>query len=370
MGNKGVIARLFLTSLVVLIVLALVFSAGCQPKAPAPAAPAPAPGSPAPAAPAPAQTYAPVELNFATWQPPGHVNNTQVFEPFTREVAEKTEGRVKIYLHPGGALAKGDETYDGVVTGILDIGFALQAYTPGRFPLTTIMEFPFLFSNSLQACLATMELYQTNQAFQDEYKDVKVFWIGATDTAALLSTKPVKTMEDMKGLRIRTPGTIQNDVVTAFGGIPVSMPYADVYDALQRGVVDATFGPFTSILPFKLHEVIDHVLMVDFYVTPLYVVMNKEKWNKISPQDQAIIEELVAQFPRQIGELYNHEVEVNLKVVKDNNITLNTMTPEQIAEAKKVLEPLQAKWLADMKAKGLPAEEVYAQFKRLAEKYK
>ena len=361
--------------LLIVLLLGTFVLAGCQPKAPAPAAPAPgtpapAPGTPAPAPSAPAQTYAPVELNFATWQPPGHVNNTQVFEPFTKEVTEKTEGRVKMYLHPGGALAKGDETYDGVVTGILDIGFALQAYTPGRFPLTTIMEFPFLFSHSLQACQATMELFHANQAFQDEYKDVKVFWIGATDTAALLSTKPVKTMEDMKGLRIRTPGTIQNDVVTAFGGIPVSMPYSDVYDALQRGVVDATFGPFTSILPFKLHEVIDHVLMVDFYVTPLYVVMNKDKWNKISPADQAIIEELVAQFPQKIGNLYNHEVDINLKVVKDNNITLNTMTAEQIAEANKVLEPLKAKWLSDMKAKGLPADEVYAEFKKLAEKYK
>ena len=310
-----------------------------------------------------------IELNFATWQPPAYPNNTQVYQPFIDEVAEQTDGRVQMYLHPGGVLAKGDETYDAVVTGMLDMGFSLQSYTPGRFPLTTILEFPFMFTSSLQACETAAELYQTNTAFQDEYGDVKVIWIGTTDTSVLISSKPVDTVEDFKGLRIRTPGPVQNDMVTALGATPVSMPYTEVYDAIQRGIVDATFGPQTSIFPFNFHEVAEHIVYVDFYSTPLFVVMNQSAWDKISPADQAIITEIMDKLPQQMGGLYNMRVEGVQKDLVEHNLNVITFSDEELQKAKDILDPLEDKWLSDMEANGVPAREVYEQIKALAEKY-
>jgi TRAP-type C4-dicarboxylate transport system substrate-binding protein len=152
--------RFFTWFFIILLLSVPLFAGGCgQPKTTAPEQEGKGAG----------KTYQPVELNFATWQPPQYTNNTEVFIPFAEEVAEKTEERVKIYLHPGGVLAKGDETYDAVVTGMIDMGFSLQSYTPGRFPLSTILEFPFMFSSSLQACQAAAELYKTNPVFQQEF---------------------------------------------------------------------------------------------------------------------------------------------------------------------------------------------------------
>ena len=112
-----------------------------------------------------------------------------------------------------------------------------------------------MFTSSKQVCLTVAELLKTNAAFQKEYGDVIPVWVGATDTSLMISTKKVNTVEDFKGLRIRTPGVIQNDVCDALGIVPISMPYAEVYDAIQRGVVDGTFGPQCSILEHNFHEV-------------------------------------------------------------------------------------------------------------------
>ncbi len=323
---------------------------------------------------APAGSSQPIELNFATWQPPQYPNNTLVFEPFIQEVEQKTEGRVKMYLQPGSVLVGGGETFDAVATGMVDMGFSLPAYTPGRFPLTTILEFPFMFSSSLQANQAAAELYKNNAAFQKEYDEVKVIYVGATDTAALVSAKPVETLEDFKGLRVRTPGPVQNDMINAFGGTPVSMPYPEVYDAMQRGVVDATFGPQTAIYPFNLHEVSSHIVLVDFYATPLYVVMNKASWNKISPADQAVIEELIEQIPLNIGGLYDERIigfrEQIEKEGAEGNITIITFSADDMQKARSILEPLEEKWLSQMEGQGLPARAVYDEVNALAEKYR
>jgi TRAP-type C4-dicarboxylate transport system substrate-binding protein len=319
----------------------------------------------------PAKTGQPVvELNFATWHHPTYPLNTGIWEPLIKDIEEKTEGRVKIYFHPGSVLVKGDETYDAVKTGTIDMGFTLQSYTTGVFPLTSILEFPFLFTSSKQVCLTAAELLKTNEAFQKEYGEVIPIWVGATDTSCMIATKRVNKVEDFKGLRIRTPGVIQNDVCNVLEIVPVSMPYAEVYDAIQRGVVDGTFGPQCSILEHNFHEVAKELLQFELYVTPLFVSMNKNSWNKISPEDQAAIQELLDQLPEKIGNQYDTRLEADKKIWEENGLIMYSLPEEEMQKIHTMLEPLIDKWLSDMEAKGIPARDVYEEIKRLAEKYK
>lgn len=353
---------ILLTFIFLVSVIAL---GGCGQKQTTPSAP-----SPGSQTEAPAKEYKPVELNFATWQHPKYPLNTEIWEPFIKEVEEKTQGRVKIYFHPGSVLVKGDETYDAVKTGTVDMGFTLQSYTRGIFPLTSIFEFPFMFTSSTQACLTAAELLKTNEAFQKEYGDVIPIWVGATDTSMMISTKKVNKIDDFKGLRIRTPGTIQNDVCNALGIVPVSMPYPEVYDAIQRGVVDGTFGPQCSILEFNFQEVAKELLQFELYVTPLFVSMNKAAWEKISPEDQATIREIADKLPKKIGAQYDSRVEADKKIWEQHGLHMNSLPDEEMQKIHTLLEPLVEKWLSDMESKGIPAREVYAEIKRLAEKNK
>lgn len=358
----------YLIWLFTLLFIGVVFIAGCgQQNKTTPSSPSPGSQTETDT---PAKAYQPVELNFATWQHPTYPLNTGIWEPFIQEVEEKTEGRVKIYFHPGGVLAKGDETYDAVKTGTIDMGFTLQSYTTGIFPLTSILEFPFMFTSSTQACLTAAELLKTNEAFQKEYSEVIPIWVGATDPSMMIATKQVNKVDDFKGLRIRTPGTIQNDVCNTLGIVPVSMPYAEVYDAIQRGIVDGTFGPQCSILEFNFHEVAKELLQFELYVTPLFVSMNKASWEKISPEDQATIKEIMDQLPQKIGAQYDSRVEADKKIWEENGLIMNSLPDEEMQKIHTLLEPLEEKWLSEMEAKGIPAREVHAEIKRLAEKYK
>jgi len=194
--------------------------------------------------------------------------------------------------------------------------------------------------------------------------------VGATDTSMIVSAKPINTIEDLKGLRLRTPGIIQNQVCEVLGIVPVSMPYAEVYDAIQRGVVDGTFGPQCSILEHNFHEVAKHGVSFELYITPLFVSMNKGSWGKISPEDQATIREIMDQLPQKIGEQYDSRVEADRKIWAENGLQVVEFSEEDMQKIHTLLEPLEEKMLSEMEEKGIPAKEVHAEIKRLAEKYK
>lgn len=319
----------------------------------------------------PAKTYQPVELNLCHFMPPMHPLHTNVLVPFAEEVAARTEDRVKIFVYAANELAAADKNYDATKSGVIDMGLVLPAYTPGVFPLTTILEFPFMFESPLQSNLTAWELVKENPVIRDEeYKDVELLWWGTTDLGHFLMKKPIKSVEDLKGRKIRSPSTVGNDVLTALEAVPVSLPVSEAYDAIERNVVEGTLLPISTLISFNLADVVDHVLVMNMYATPLHMVANKNSWSKISPEDQQVIKELLEEFPKKIGEQYVREDEAGYKRAEEAGITVETVSPEELEKFKEKLEPLVTKWLDDMEAKGLPGREVYEQIKTIAEKYK
>lgn len=344
--------------LMLIFLLALTVGlAGCAKKQEAPPA-----GGQAP----PAQT---VELKLAHFMPPAHPLHAKVLEPWAKEVEEKTNGRVKIYIYPANELVGATENVDATLAGTVDIGLVLPAYTPGRFPLTSILEFPFLFKSPLQANLTAWELMQTQPALQQEYKDFKVLWYGTTDLGHFLVNKPVKGLANLKGLRIRAPSTIYNDVLSALGAVPVTMPVSEAYDALGKGVIDGTLLPASTLYSFKLKEVVKYVVEMNMYATPLHMVMNLNSWNKLSPEDQTILTETLKPFPEKIGRLYVEEDRHGRQVAQEANISVSSLPPEEMQKFHAAVDPLIEKWLNDMEAKGLPARQVYEAAKQIAAKY-
>ncbi len=369
--KKSIATSVVLTGLITLMVLALIFTGGCS--QPQPAAPAPAdPAAPAPAAPAePEKTYDPVELNLCNFMAPMHPLNAQLLGPWADEVAEKTDGRVKIFIYPSNELVGANDNYDATVQGVIDIGLVLPAYTPGRFPLTHILEFPFMFESPLQANLTAWEVFNTTDAIRDgEYKDVEVLWWGTTDLGHFLTVDPKSSKADLQGNRLRSPSIIGNDVINALGAVPVTLPVPEVYDAIDRGIVDGTLLPISTLNSFNLGEVVNYVLEMNMYATPLHMVMNRDSWNKISPSDQAIIKETLSTFPETIGNMYTGDTERGYARAEADGITVTTPTAEALAEFHQYMDPLIDGWLDDMEADGLPAREVYELVRSVSEKYK
>ena len=298
-----------------------------------------------------------VELVMNHFMPAVHPMHVNVLEPFAADVFEKTEGRVEIFIHAGNALAAPGETYDAMEQGIIDMAFTLPAYTPGRFPLSTILEFPFMFTSSLQGNLTARELWPILQ--EHDYKGSKLLWFGGSDLGHLLLAGSVETVDDMAGLRLRSPGPVYNDVIEALGAVPVTTPVSDLYDSIDRGIVDGTFMAPSGLFSFRLSEVVSDVVELDLYITPFIMAMNQAKWDSISPQDQAAIEELLAAFPETVGNQYDYEITHAMDHARDAGINISRFSDAELDKFHAIVDPLIEKWIAAMEAAGLPGQEAY-----------
>ncbi len=350
-------------STLIVIFLLLVLAGGC--------------GAPETAAPASGEetgetsnTVEPVELHFSHFTSNLHHLHVEVYDPFVKEVEEKTEGRVKIYIHPGATLTPANENYDATATGVVDLAHCVLGYTPGRFPLADVADLPFMFSSSRNAIQALTELFKTEPEFAKQFDDVKILWFGSLEPGQFLTTTSIKTLDDIKGLKLRSPGPMQNKVIEALGGIPVSMPITDVYDSMDRGIINGAVTTASSLESYRLSEVVTNMTMVDIYTAPQVVAMNKDSWNKISPEDQSIIEEIAGNYGLIHGESYDNAGIRGYELAEEEGIEINHFTPEQLEEAKEILQPLVEEWIEEMEGKGYPARDIYEKTLSLAEQYR
>lgn len=346
-----------------IFILAVTMVAGCASKAPQDTGASNANGEeakPVPAAKA-------ITLNLNHFMSPMHPMHAHVLEPFAADVLEKTEGRVEIIIHPNNGLAAPGDTIDAVEAGIVDIGFTLPSYTPGRFLLSTILEFPFMFSSSLQANLTAKEMFPILQ--EHDYKNMKLLWFGGSDLGHLLLKTPVTTVDGLRGLKLRSPGPIYNDVIRALNAVEVSLPVSDLYDALDRGITDGTFMAPTALISFKLIEVVSDIVELDLYITPFVMVMNNNSWNKISETDQKVIEDLLAEFPEKVGNQYDHEIRTSVAAANEKGINFSKFSDSELAKFHEIVDPLIEGWIQDMEAKGLPGQETFDLVKRYKDQY-
>src|SRR5699024_10985829 len=240
-----------------------------------------------------------VELKFGSMFAPDHVQNSEVFTYFNEEVEELTDGRVSFQMHTGGALGDAQETFDNIVTGIMDVGGGLQGYNAGKFSTHSVLHLPFLANGTgSELSIVAQELYDTFPEIQEEYEDVKPLWIHAADPYAIITKgKAVRSFEDVNGMKLRTPSVEAGKMIEAWGATPVSIPAPEIYDAMQKGVIDGGVLPVAAIKDFNLVDVVDYVTIGHFNTSLFYVLANESSWDKISEEDQQLIEEKLLGLP-------------------------------------------------------------------------
>jgi TRAP-type C4-dicarboxylate transport system substrate-binding protein len=296
------------------------------------------------------------KLNYSVFFPAPHKNAVLAAE-WAKEIEKRTDGRVQITVFPGGTLTPADKCYDGVVTGISDIGFSVLAYTRGKFPLTEVSDLPLGIKSGAVASRVINEYYKKFKP--KEFDEVKVMYLHGHGPGILHAKKPVKTLDDLKGMKIRCTGMAAK-IVTALGGVPVAMPMGDTYDAISRGVVDGSMAPQESLQGWKWGEVVKYTIenYGSSYSTGMFVVMNKDKWNSLPPDIQGIIEKVNDEWVEKQGKTWD----AIDKEGRDFTLGLgNTITPlskEEDARWAKAVRPILDEYVKNMRDKGLPGDEV------------
>ena len=296
-----------------------------------------------------------MKLRLSVQWPPQHPI-TKNFEQWGKDVEKATSGRITVTVFASNTLSPPMQVYDNTVKGVVDVGTSLLAYSPGRLPLSEVLQQPLGYTSGYQATKLGNAYYKKFKP--KEFDDVKVMFLHGAAPGFIFTKGPAKSIADLKGLRIKANAE-NADIVKNLGASPVTMPVTETYDALSRGVVDGCLFPLEALQGFKIAEVVKTVLE-DYpmsYMTSMWVAMNKDKWNAISPADQQAIEKINEEHIEIQGKLWVTLDGKAMEFAKGKGVTFLKVSKEDEAATAQKMQPILADYVKMAKSKGLPGDE-------------
>jgi TRAP-type C4-dicarboxylate transport system substrate-binding protein len=299
----------------------------------------------------------PIKLTYSNFFPPTHIQS-KLAEAWCKEVEKRTNGKVKVEYYPGGTLTKAAQCYDGVVTGQSDLGFSVLAYTRGRFPVISAVDLPLGYTSGQVATEVVNAVYEKFKP--KELLDTEVMYLHAHGPGLIHTKgKPVKKLEDMKGLKLRGHGTSAK-VVTALGGTPVPKPMPETYQMIQKGVVDGGVFPFEADKGWRLGEVTDYIT-ADFpaaYTTSFFVVMNKDKWNSLPDDVKKTIKEINKEWVKKHGEAWDSSDMIGIRYFLNQGGQIIGLDEKEGLRWKKAVAPITEEYIQELNKKGFKGDEI------------
>ena len=307
-----------------------------------------------------------INLKFANFFPTPAAQS-KICEEFIAELESRTNGRVKVRYFAGGSLLKPPAMIKGIETGITDIGLSHIEYTPGRFPVMEAAEQPLGYPTGWVANQIMNDFYLKFKP--KEFDKVKVMWFHANSPAMLMTTKPVRKLEDMKGLTIRAPGST-GDVIKALGGSPAPTPMPETYDAISKNVVQGAFVAGEATKSWRFGEVVKYITDTWRAGTsyPFYVAMNKKKYNSLPPDIKEVFDTLCGEYRDRFALMWN-SIEFGGKAFgKSQGVEYIDLSDEENARWGKAIDPVIDKYVKRMVGEGFKEAEVRGWIKWLEER--
>lgn len=314
-----------------------------------------------------------VTIGFVHIWPATHFTQADQLSRYFKMVEKATKGKyvLDIKWYPVGTLLGGADIYDGVAKGIADSGTSSFGYTPGRFPVTLTLNQPGIAppENADAAARAVWDHY--NRWKPKELEEVKVLYLYATGPGWMHSKKPIRTVEDMKGLKIRVTGAGIGGV-KAVGGEPIAMVMGETYLAAQKGIIDALISPLETLQGWKHNEVFQYSTFVpQFYSEFFYVVMNQAKWKSLPKDLQDAFDSVAQDAVNEAGQIWEFMQKRGMDYAKKDprGHEFLTLPKAEVAKLKKALEPIRGEYISTLNGKGLPGEEIVKGAEALIDKY-
>jgi len=315
---------------------------------------------------APPVLAGPIKLTYANF-PPAPTFPCVQMERWKQEVEKRTNGAVAVQTFPGGTLIGAKEMMDGVIAGQADIGNLCQAYQPGRFILSNATALPLGIPNARVGSLVLWDLYKKYNF--DEFAKTKVLTMFACAPSNIMSKKPVRNLDELKGLDLRASGGA-SQILKAWGANAVGMPMSATPEALQKGVVQGLFSSLEVLKDFKFAEACKFATLTETVIYPFAVVMNVDKWNSLPPEVQKVMDDLATEQAEWTGTYMDNHVQESMAwSKKEQGVEFIALPAEEKAKWDAKLEFMVQDWIKEAKAKGFPAEEIVADIKALIQKY-
>jgi TRAP-type C4-dicarboxylate transport system substrate-binding protein len=230
----------------------------------------------------------PVQIKFAY---PSAPNNAlfQAMQGWTDDVNKAANGAIEVKIFPGGVIADNSNMYDRVTGGVADIGFAVFGPVSSVFPKTNVGTLPFEAKDHREDALALWALYEKG-VIKDEFTKFHPLAFIVFPGLVIHSKKPIHTLADMKGMKISVEGRVLSEMMPRLGAAPISLQPGELYQSLQRGLVEAVPQGWPSVPTFHLDEVTNFHLEAPLGFNTGYVAINNETYAKLPPAGKAAVD--------------------------------------------------------------------------------
>ena len=299
-----------------------------------------------------------IELSYSNFFPPTHIQG-KLGDMWAKEIEKRTKGKVKITYYPGGTLTAAPQTYDGVVTGISDIGMSCLAYTVGRFPACELIDLPHAYPNGWVATKVANDFY--NQFKPAEFDDVHVLYFHAHGPGVVFtSDKPVRKLEDLEGLVIRSTG-VGAQIMEALGAEGYGAGQGEAHELMSKGVVDGSFTPREVLKGWNQAEVVKYV--TGSYdvgnTTTMFVVMNQDKWDALPGDVKDVFTQVSEDWIEKHGKVWDYydKVAIDYFLTFEGREVIELSQEEMGRWVETAVEPLIEQYITDKTEMGLSAAE-------------
>lgn len=318
-----------------------------------------------------------VTLKLHHFLPPMSPFHAKFMQPWADRVMKQSNGRIKIQIYPSMQLGgTPPQIFDQIKDGITDIGWTVAGYSAGRFPSFEVFELPFMINSASGSSRALWEYVHVNKLDKTEFKDVKLLAVHQHDEPHFhMVDKPIKTLADLKGMKVRAATRITNKLLAALGATPVGMPITQVADALSKGVINGALLPWEVIPSIKVHELVKYHSEIDpkspwLFSAVFVFAINKEKYASLPPDLKKIIDDNSGpELSMAIGKMADEEGIPARKLAVERKNNFNTIPMEELKNWQSAAQSVTDDWIKELDKRGLDGKGLVNSARELIGKY-
>jgi len=301
--------------------------------------------------------------------------HAKMLAPWAERIEKASNGRLKIEIYPSMSLGgKPPQLIRQVRDGVVDIVWTVNGYSAGLFPRSEVFELPFVHTNNAVATnLAMADMF--DQYLAPEYEGLKVLALHVHAGQAIhMVDTPVRTVDDLKGKKMRIPTRTGAWILEALGASPVGMPVPDLPQALSKKVVDGALIPWEIIRPLKIQELTKYQIEgednVRFGTTVFQISMNLDSWNRLPDDLKAVVEaESGRKWAEEIGHIWTESEKGGLQAALDAGNEHILIGKAELEKFRTRLEPVVERWIEDVKGQGIDGVALVAAARAAIAKY-